>query len=293
MPKIIATHEVKTLECAVRIQEYGVAIFPSIRTKSGLKKIIKKELILVDGKIASTATFISGGERIELLEAPVVLPRKRFILDLEVLFEDDYLAVIFKPPGILVSGNGFKTILNAVGENLVPSTCIDATIPVPVHRLDYPTTGLLLVGKTKNTIVLLNKLFEQKEIRKVYHAVTIGEMNKTGTIVIPIDAKESISEYEVLKTVSSVRFTQLNLVRLHPKTGRRHQLRKHLLAIGNPILGDATYFLESLNLKGKGMYLHASTLKFNHPITNQSLVITSELPEKFKKLFNDAILIPH
>lgn len=291
MSKVIATHVVQVVKSPLRLQEYGVGIFPTITTKSSLKKSIKKGLILVDGNTASTATFISGGERIELREAQVSIPRKKFILDIKVWYEDDYLAVIEKPPGILVSGNGFKTIANALGQNLIPSMCSDGVSPVPVHRLDYPTTGLLLAGKTTNSILLLNKLFEKKEVSKAYHAVTIGKMNRRGTIVLPIDTKESVSEYKVLSTVPSLRFGYLNLVQLNPKTGRRHQLRKHLLGLGNPILGDATYHHEGLVLKGKGLYLHASVLEFVHPITKKKLVITSELPKKFNKLFDSAVSI--
>ena len=72
---------------------------------------------------------------------------------------------------------------------------------------------------------------------------------------------------------------------LKPLTGRRHQLRKHLSGMGNPILGDRDYTPEALLLKGKGMYLHAYSLKFQHPFTQQDLIITDELPERFKKIF--------
>ena len=159
------------------------------------------------------------------------------------------MAAIHKPAGILVSGNSFKTIAAALPQNLNPSSLLDAALPQPAHRLDYATTGVLLVGKTNTSIRALNKLFEDKAIHKTYYAVTIGAMPTKGEITSPIDGKASNSKYSVKKTVPSERFGQLNLVKLEPKTGRRHQLRKHLLHIGNPILGDATYSSGRFNFK--------------------------------------------
>lgn len=207
------------------------------------------------------------------------------ILSLKVLFEDDYLAVIHKPAGILVSGNRFKTIANALPQNITRSALPDATIPQPVHRLDYETTGVLLVGKTSESIRRLNKLFEDKAIHKQYYAVTIGKMKPNGSITTEIDRKNCESIYNVVQTVASERFFSLNLVTLIPRTGRRHQLRIHLSDIGNPILGDKKYGYEKLILLGKGLYLHAYSLEFIHPFTKEEIYIKDDLPKKFKKLF--------
>ena len=269
----------------IRLQEYGVGIFQKIPTKSSLKKAIKKELLYVNGKVASTATMIAGGETIEYRHVLENDSKTRLKLKLEVVYEDDYLAVINKPAGILVSGNGFKTVANALEQNLKCSHGIDFIKPQPVHRLDYATTGLLLIGKTGIVITALNKLFEHKKIQKTYYAVTIGAMELNGIINDPIDGKPASSSFEVVQSVPSERFKFLNLLKLSPHTGRRHQLRKHLWIKGNPILGDATYFKEGLQLKGKGLYLHASSLQFIHPITKEELQIVSNVPARFKKLF--------
>lgn len=202
------------------------------------------------------------------------------------MFEDDYLAVVHKPAGILVSGNSFKTIANALGQNLIPSQLPDATKAQPVHRLDYATTGALLIGKTSSSIRMLNKMFEDKIVTKTYYAIAIGKMDRQGIITSEVDSKKSCSEFEVLKTVPSSRFAQLNLVKLNPKTGRRHQLRKHLASIGNPILGDKEYGIENLILNGKGLFLHAYSLHFTHPYTQQEINIVDELPERFTKIFS-------
>lgn len=206
------------------------------------------------------------------------------VLPLKIIFEDEHLAMIHKPAGILVSGNSFKTIANALTQNIKPSKLSDATIPQPVHRLDYSTTGILLVGKTSSCIHALNKMFENKEIKKTYYAITIGEMNRKGEIVSRIDDKAAQSNFTINESVPSKRFGKLNLVKLNPQTGRRHQLRKHLSSIGNPILGDKDYGIENLILKGKGLYLHAYSLKFVHPFTGEGIHRMDELPKRFKKI---------
>lgn len=278
-------HNVPPQTSPTRLQEYGVGIFISCPTKSALKKALKKQQITVNGEIASTATIITGGETIELNILKGEDSRKKLIFPLRVLFEDEHLAMIHKPGGIAVSGNSFKTIANALPLNLKQSKLPDATTPHPVHRLDYATTGILLVGKTSSSIRSLNMLFDKKEIIKTYFAVTIGEMELTGKITLPVDQKAAESQYEVLETVPSKRFGRLNLLRLYPKTGRRHQLRKHLAGIGTPILGDKDYGKKDLILKGKGLYLHAFSLEFTHPFKGEKLQVKDELPEKFRKIF--------
>lgn len=281
--QLIESHKVPTLEKPLRLQDYGVGVFSTNPTKSGLKKAIKKGLVFVDGKIATTALFITGNETIEFFQSEE--NRKEFDFDLEVLFEDDFLAIIYKPAGIVVSGNSFATIDNALTQNLKKSSQIDVVKPRPVHRLDYPTSGLLIIGKTNSSIIALNKLFENKEIQKTYHAVSIGKMETQGTIKLPIDDKKSTTHFKVLKTVTSERFGFLNLVKLSPKTGRKHQLRKHLASLGNPILGDKEYYLENLILNGKGLYLHSTSLEFEHPFTKENISVSENLPKKFKKIF--------
>ncbi len=248
---------------------------------------MKKQYVTVNGASASTATFINGGETIRLSISEKVSPRKKLVLPLKVLFEDEYLALIRKPAGILVSGNRFKTVANALNQNIEPSSLPDSINPQPIHRLDYATTGVLLIGKTSSSIRVLNEKFKSKKVRKTYYAITIGEMNESGTITSDIDGKESHTDCLVKQSVPSERFTKLNLLQLTPQTGRRHQLRKHLSSIGNPILGDREYGIEGLLLRGKGLYLHAYSLEFTHPFTNQLVYVTDELPQKFRKIFSD------
>ena len=197
--------------------------------------------------------------------------------------------MIHKPAGILVSGNSFKTIANALAQNIQRSNLPDATKPQPVHRLDYATTGVLLVGKTSSSIRTLNRMFEDNKVEKIYYAVTIGEMSDRGKITSEIVGKKSQSNYELIEAVHSKRFGKLNLVKLKPQSGRRHQLRNHLASIDNPILGDKEYGIENLVLSGKGLYLHAHSLTFIHPFTNKQVYIKDEIPQRFKKIFTSKI----
>ena len=278
-------HIVPELPAPIRLQEYGVGIFSAVLTKSALKKALRKKYVSVNGVIASSATLIHGGETIGLSIPETVSPRKKLVFDLEVLFEDQHLAAIHKPAGILVSGNSFKTIANALSQNLKKSILTDATNPQPVHRLDFATTGILLVGKTSSSIRELNKMFEAKMIWKTYYAITIGDMDSGGKITSKIDGKNAHSRYTLIESIASKRFGKLNLVKLMPQTGRRHQLRKHLSHIGNPILGDKDYGIADLILSGKGLYLHAYSLKFEHPFTKQKVYLKNGYPHRFKKIF--------
>ena len=278
-------HVVPTQVTTQRLQEYGVDLFTSIPTKSALKKALRKNQIRVDGEIATTATMIRGGETISFSPGTIKKVDSTFDLNLRILYEDNHLAAIFKPAGVLVSGNSYRTIANALPQTLKQSEQDDPVSPQPVHRLDYATTGILLVGKTAESIRRLNKLFEEKQIRKTYYAVTVGVMEMGGTIDKSIADKVAITDYTVEAVVDSERFNKLNLVKLLPKTGRRHQLRIHLSGIGNPILGDRDYSPESLLLKGKGMYLHAYSLEFLHPFTREKLLLSAPIPKRFTKIF--------
>ena len=284
----LETYEAPIMDRAVRLSDYAVGIFKTITSRKGIKKAIKNGLITINGNRGFTADYIVGGEFLELYQNDVIQKKPVIHIPIEVIYEDDYLAIINKPPGILVSGNKKWTVENALPPHLKKSTQQDVLQrPEPIHRLDYPTSGALLIGKTASSVVTLNKLFESRQIEKTYLAVSIGKMDKEGTIDLPIDEKTSRSFYTVLETVVSPKYGYFNLVKLKPETGRRHQLRKHLAIIGNPILGDLLYGKEGFLLRGKGLYLHAVSLKFIHPFTCKQLIIKAPIPKKFGKLFSN------
>jgi len=270
-----------------RLQEYAVGIFRTLPSRKSVKKAIKNGVVYINGEVGYTGDWISGGETIDLYQQETKKPNIDF--KLEVLYEDDYLAVIYKPAGIVVSGNKRFTIENALSFNLTKSTQEDALArPEPIHRLDYPTSGALLIGKTVGVVTALNLLFEFRSISKTYAAVSIGNMNASGVIDNPIDERPSISEFKKVMAIPSEKYGALNLLTLNPRTGRKHQLRKHLAHLGHPIFGDNLYSKKGLILKGKGLFLHALKLHFEHPITKQDVRITAPLPKKFLKLFPEA-----
>jgi len=262
-----------------------VNVFDFCPTKSSLKKSLKKNWIRVNDEPASTATYIRGGERIELRIVETEMGAQPLEIPIRVLYEDDHLAAVEKPAGIPTSGPKRRTLANALSYNLKPSSQRDAINPHPAHRLDYETTGILLVGKRSSSLRALSELFELRNTHKVYYAISIGEMPDCGEIDAPVEGKPAFTHFKVEDRISSPGFGFLNLVKLIPDTGRRNQLRQHLKYIGNPILGDKKFGIDGLILKGKGLFLHANSLEFTHPITHKRIELSSSLPEKYQRFF--------
>jgi len=284
----IETHVAPSLDTKTRLQDYAVGIFRTHESRKGIKKAIKNGLVSVNSERGYTGDWIMGGEVIELYRDPD-LKKPSIELSLEVLYEDDHLAIIFKPAGILVSGNKKFTIENALDFNLSKSDQPDTLqYPEPIHRLDYPTTGALLIGKTTSSVKALNKLFEDRAISKIYKAVVTGTINDFGIITADIDGKPSKTEYKKIAAIPSVKYEFLNLLEIIPHTGRRHQLRRHLAGLGNPIFGDTLYNKEGEFMKGKGLYLHAFSLEFDHPVTKEKVFVKAPSLKKFNKLFPSA-----
>ena len=206
-------------------------------------------------------------------------------LTMPVVFEDDYLAVVEKPPGLPVSGNYAKTVQRALPYNVSASLEPDALrIPRPVHRLDAPTGGILLVAKTGGALVDLSHQFETRAVRKTYHAVTAGPLPDCVTVTRPLGGKHAETVFQTLDRVPSLNYTELCLVVCQPHTGRTHQIRRHLQELGAPIVGDRQYGETGHVLKGKGLFLWAVGLAFRHPVTGGSFDITVRTPRKFAAL---------
>ncbi|WP_320019973.1 RluA family pseudouridine synthase [Labilibaculum manganireducens] len=279
--KVIETHIVPEGIGDIRLQDYAPSVFVSVSSHQGMKKAIKKGMVLVNGVVAKTGLWVESGQRIDMcdLELP---PAKVFELELEVIYEDEHIAVINKPAGISVSGNLFRTIQNTLPFNLKLSTCIDAlTVFRPVHRLDNPTCGLLLIAKTSHAIKCLGAQFENRTVSKQYTAVVIGSLPDKGKVDMPVDGKDAVSSFQVIQRNNSIRNQTLNMVHLFPKTGRTHQLRIHMAGMGTPILGDKLYGSEGEILRRKGLFLCATGLQFHHPVTNEKMDISIDPPYKF------------
>ena len=282
-------NKVHTIEChivpagieEVRLSDYAANVLMSIPSRKGVKKAIKRGAVLVDGKRGETGTWVKAGQKIEFIHVDQT-PRKLFPLELDVCYEDEYLAVLVKPAGYPVSGNQYRTITNALAHNLKTSTESGALQQMyPVHRLDSATSGLLLIAKTHPTIIYLGRAFEQKEIQKTYQAVVIGKVDGEGIINQMIDGKAAETHFRSLGHCNSLRSQHLSLLELQPITGRTHQLRIHLQQKGWPILGDKLYSPPELLFKGKGLFLSAISLSFIHPINKEWMKFEIDAPAKF------------
>lgn len=197
------------------------------------------------------------------------------------------MAVVYKPAGISVSGNTFKTVANALLHNIKRSSKPDSLfIPTPVHRLDNQTSGLLLIAKTKTAQIELGKQFSNQTIQKIYCTIVMGEVHAKRVINSPIDNKQAETNFEIIRVVKSLKHKELTCLKVSPKTGRTHQIRIHLSSIGHPILGDKLYGDKEKMHKGKGLFLCASEISFMHPKTFKTVHLKTETPHKFISLLN-------
>lgn len=237
----------------------------------------------INGKKASTGSYINLDDRIDLFEE--VQNHPVYKLKVEVVYEDDFFAVVNKPSGLKISGNEHQNLQNCLTFNLTPSSQRDALVyPRPAHRLDKSTSGLVLVAKTYSYLRHFLDLFSKREIEKEYVAIVEGEIDKEGEITSPVDGKEALTNFERLESFNSVKNDCLSLVKLNPKTGRKHQLRKHLSGIGKAIVGDSLYNLDG-KLKHKGLFLCARKISFHLP-DNKVFTTEIKLPIKFESLIN-------
>lgn len=286
IPQILDRIIVKKVEQPVRLSDFLVGQSIHLPSRKSVKKACSKGLIQVNGKIEQSGYWVQPNDEICILQQESIV-KKTFHLDLEVLFEDEFLAVIRKPAGYPVSGNYYKTIQNALPHNLELSSEKDAlSVGLPIHRLDKSTSGLLIIAKTKSARIQLGKQLENNQISKIYQAIVMGVIPNKGVIQEPIDGKDALTYYEVKETVPSLQSEVLNLIECKIETGRTHQIRKHFAGLGNPILGDDLYGEEGNILKGKGLFLCATRLAFKHPKTDQDLAFNLELPHKFKSRMN-------
>lgn len=285
--EIIETHIVPDDIERVRLSDYGKGIFKLLPSRKGFKKAILRNDILVNGTVETTAYWVQPGDEIALKNTS---SRSIKVLQkvVPVVFEDEHLAIINKPGGLQVSGNAFQTLVNALPFNLKESKEADK-LPIyyPVHRIDAPTCGLVLIAKTKRAQLKMSQMFADKQITKTYKLVVVGSFpDDIHAINDPIEGKPAETIVENVKVLPSKRFGHLSVLEVKPLTGRTHQIRKHLSNLGYPILGDKLYGEPGKILFAKGLFLCASGLKFIHPIFEVAVDIAINPPNKFDYYVN-------
>jgi 23S rRNA pseudouridine1911/1915/1917 synthase len=240
----------------------------------------------VDGVARAKSFRLEGGEEIDLPEAPAVPPAER-PPEPAIVWEDEHLLVVDKPAGLVVhpgAGHAAGTLVDALAGKIAGG---DPSRPGIVHRLDRDTSGLLVVSRTQEAYELLVELVREHALERTYTALVSGRpQSRTGRIEAPIgrdrgdptrisldsdSAREAVTHFEVVEL-----WPERALLRVTLETGRMHQIRVHLAAVGLPVVGDATYGSQEPELRRQ--FLHASELALPHPVTGARIETRSELP---------------
>lgn len=214
--------------------------------------------------------------------------------NLLVIYEDNHIIVVNKRAGDIVQGDktGDKPLSDVVKEYIAHKYNKPGKVYLgTVHRLDRPTTGLVIFSKTSKALPRLNKLFVSKDISKTYWALVKNKPEKDNDTLIHwlkknpknnkskahineiLDSKKAILHYKIIKVLDNYFLLEVNL-----ETGRHHQIRAQLSSIGSPIKGDLKYGFDRSN-KDASISLHARNIKFIHPVSKETLNITAPLPK--------------
>jgi len=279
MPRF--SHTVPDDPPRLRLDRYALRAFPVLPSRKQARKALKANELRLNGEPVESSRFVQPGDTLtlEISDTPR-LPVLQLALD--VPYVDPWLAVVRKPPGIHVRGNHAKTLQRALRANLPASMALDALPdPSPVHRLDFRTSGLVMVARTAAARAALGGLFERREIDKRYQAIVIGRLEGTGRVDSPVEGREASSRYAARAHVRSLHCDWLTVVDLFPETGRTHQLRRHVTALGHPILGDDLYHNGKI-YRGNGLFLCATEQRFIHPFTKEPITVSIAPPPKFE-----------
>ena len=284
-------------ETNLRIDKYLAGITDYSREL--ISKMLNDEYILVNDKKVKGSYKVSVGDIINIKDGYVkemdVKPKK---MDLDIVFEDDYLMVINKPSGLVVhpgNGNYDNTLVNGLmyyTKNL--SNVGEEFRPGIVHRLDKDTSGLMLVAKDNKCHELLADDFKNKRIHREYVALLDGVLPENSAIIdaplarskedyqkiaVMAGGKRAVTHLEVIK-----KYKENTLVRLVLETGRTHQIRVHMAYIGYPVHNDPVYNKRKSDQFGQ--FLHSEYLSFIHPITKEKLSFRAKLPEYFQEFLD-------
>ncbi|MFZ6051481.1 RluA family pseudouridine synthase [Halocola ammonii] len=277
--EIIERHIVPADARVDRLSEYARGVFESLPSRKSIVKAIKRDQMLVNEKLSTTGYWVQPGDEITV----VANSSEKTVYDkeLEVLFEDDYLAAILKPGDLPVSGNMLRTVANALQSNLKISSQRDRySRPRPVHRLDRQTSGILVIVKTIKAASNLGAQFEDRTVKKTYRAIVHGETEDYFEIESKVDDRQAFTGFKKLRQVTSHKHGVLTELHCFPQTGRKNQIRVHLAGAGMPILGDQRFGGEK---SGRGLLLFAESISFNHPETGERLHLDANPPKKFER----------
>lgn len=284
------------------IKESGIRLDKALAdltelSRSQANEAIKNGNILVNGKVVKAKYSVKEGDLVTYdLPEPEVLEYEAEDIPLDIVYEDDDVAVVNKPQGMVVHpsvGHTSGTLVNALMYHIHDLSSINGVVrPGIVHRIDKDTSGLLMIAKNDRAHqALAEELKDKKSLRK-YLAIVHGNIsNDRGVIEAPIGRSEkerkkqavmakgkpAVTHFKVLE-----RFGNYTLVELTLETGRTHQIRVHMAYIGHPVAGDPLYGPRKI-LKGNGQFLHAQTLGFTHPTTGESLRFSVEPPAIFQE----------
>lgn len=278
-------------------------------TRSQVQRLIGDGQVRMRDRTVKPGTTLRLGDRVVVLRrAPSAARAEPAPIALDVLYEDEALLAINKPAGLVVHpapGHRQGTLVSALLHRwpTLPPGLDPARLGI-VHRLDKDTSGVLLIAKTAAVLVELGRQFHDREIDKRYLALVWGvPRNPRGTIDEPIGrhpvhrqrmavrprGRVAVTRYEVVEA-----WQQVALVRAHPATGRTHQIRVHLAALGHPIVGDRLYGRgrDSRAIGITRQALHAETLCFRHPAAHQAMRITAPLAADFAAALNTLRELP-
>jgi len=281
-------------------------------SRARIQQLIADGKVRVNGATAKPSLRLCERDQIELLGSPTPPPLKAFAenIPLDVVYEDDALAVINKPAGMIVhAGAGARsqsgTLVNALLHRFASLSGVSGELrPGIVHRLDKDTSGLIVVAKNDLAHRRLAEQFSRRAVKKTYLALVHGwTKQERGTIASAIardriwrtrmttrarHGREAVSHWCVLRRIQS-RFGKFSLLELKIDTGRTHQIRVHLASLGHPVVGDALYGAprELKDTRGGKLalgrnFLHAAAIELKHPGTSALLGFSRPLPRELE-----------